>query len=70
MMNVTVPIPFTPAEVIFSEVMASNGVYKNGEAYDWIEIYNSGKKTVNLSGCYLSDSAKRFEDYLKANTLF
>ena len=46
------------AEVIVSEVMASNGVYKNGEAYDWIELHNTGGKTVDLSGCYLSDSKK------------
>ena len=46
------------AEIIINEVMASNGVYKNGEAYDWIELYNAGQKSVNLSGCYLSDSQK------------
>ncbi|MBQ4075222.1 MAG: CotH kinase family protein [Clostridia bacterium] len=51
------------AELIINEVMASNGVYKNGEAYDWIEIYNSGKKTVNLSGSYLSDSAKNVKKW-------
>jgi len=51
------------AEIIINEVMASNGVYKNGEAYDWIEIYNSGKKTVNLSGCYLSDSTKNVKKW-------
>ncbi len=46
------------AEVIFSEVMASNGVYIQGEAHDWAEIYNAGAKKVDLSGCWLSDSAK------------
>ncbi len=46
------------ADVIINEVMASNGFYENGEAYDWIEIYNDGKKTVDLSGWYLSDSKK------------
>ena len=45
-------------EIILSEVMASNGVYLNGEAYDWVELYNAGEETVDLSGCYLSDSAK------------
>ena len=45
-------------EIIISEVMCSNGVYTNGEAYDWVELYNSGEKTVDLSGCYLSDSQK------------
>lgn len=46
------------AEIIINEVMASNGVYKNGEAYDWVELYNNGKKAVDLSGCFLSDSKK------------
>ena len=46
------------AEIEISEVMASNGVYTNGEAYDWIELHNTGKKAVDLSGCYLSDSKK------------
>ena len=47
------------AEIEISEVMASNGVYINGEAYDWVELHNTGKKTADLSGCYLSDSQKK-----------
>ena len=46
------------ADVIISEVMASNGFYENGHAYDWIELHNDGKQTVDLSGWYLSDSKK------------
>ncbi len=46
------------ADIVFSEVMASNGVYTNGEAYDWVEIHNTGKKAVDLSGYFLSDSKK------------
>ena len=46
------------ADVIINEVMASNGFYENGEAYDWIELYNDGKKAVDLGGWYLSDSKK------------
>ena len=46
------------ADIVFSEVMASNGVYTNGAAYDWVEIHNTGKKAVDLSGYYLSDSKK------------
>ena len=46
------------AEIAVTEVMASNGVYLNGEAYDWVELYNAGDRTVDLSGCYLSDSKK------------
>lgn len=51
------------AEVIFSEVMASNGVYINGEAYDWVEILNTGDKKADLSGCYLSDSEKNLQKW-------
>ena len=47
------------AEMVISEVMASNGVYVNGEAYDWLELYNTGSKTVDLSGCYLSDNPEK-----------
>lgn len=51
-------VSFACADIIINEVMASNGFYENGEAYDWIEIYNDGKETVDLSGWYLSDSKK------------
>ena len=57
------------ADVVFSEVMASNGVYTNGEAYDWVEIHNTGKKAVDVSGCYLSDSKKNLTKWsFPANT--
>lgn len=45
-------------DVIINEVMASNGVFENGESYDWIELYNDGKSSADLSGWYLSDSGK------------
>ena len=44
--------------VYISEVMASNDsvqVYPNSAAGDWVEIYNSGRETVDLSGWGLSD---------------
>ena len=46
------------ADVVISEVMASNGTYESGHAYDWIELHNNGGKAVDLSGWYLSDSGK------------
>ena len=46
------------ADVIINEVMASNGTYENGEAYDWVELYNDGDKAADISGWYLSDSKK------------
>ncbi len=51
------------ADVVINEVMASNGVYKNGEAHDWIELYNNGKKAVNIGGWYLSDSKNNPEKW-------
>ena len=46
------------ADIYISEVMASNGFYENGEAWDWIELHNDGDRTVDISGWYLSDSKK------------
>lgn len=51
------------AEIIINEVCALNGTYKNGHAYDWVELYNRGEKTVNLSGWYLSDSKKNLQKW-------
>jgi len=42
-----------------SEVMASNGTYKNGHAYDWVEITNPGKSAVDMSLWYLSDNVDK-----------
>ncbi len=47
------------AEVRINEVMAQNGTYVNGHAYDWIELYNDGQKSVDLSGWHLSDKPSR-----------
>ena len=47
------------AEVRINEVMAQNGTYTNGHAYDWIELYNDGKKAIDLSGWHLSDNVKK-----------
>ena len=42
------------AEIRINEVMASNGVYQDGHAYDWAELYNDGAE-VSLAGWYLSN---------------
>ncbi len=47
------------AAVTVSEVMASNGTYTDGHAYDWVELHNVSGKTLDLSGWFLSDSAKK-----------
>lgn len=52
-------VPVTAgAEIVISEVMAANGTYDKGHAYDWVELHNDGDKSVDLSGWYLSDSKK------------
>ena len=51
------------AEVMINEVMASNGYFEDGHAWDWVELYNDGKSAVDLSGWYLSDSAKNPEKW-------
>jgi len=38
------------ADVIINEVMASNGFYESGHAWDWVELYNDGDSAVDLSG--------------------
>ena len=46
------------ADVIINEVMASNGFYESEHAWDWVELYNDGKETVDLSGWGFTDSKK------------
>ena len=46
------------ANVVINEVMASNGYFENGHAWDWVELYNDGKSTVDLGGWFFSDSKK------------
>ena len=46
------------ADVVISEVMASNGYYENGHAWDWVELYNDGEQTEDLSGWGFTDSKK------------
>ncbi len=42
------------AQVVINEILARNGTYENGQAYDWIELKNDGTETVDLSGYVLS----------------
>ncbi|MBP5727936.1 MAG: lamin tail domain-containing protein, partial [Clostridia bacterium] len=46
------------ADVVINEVMASNGYYESGHAWDWVELYNNGNRTENLSGWGFTDSKK------------
>lgn len=51
------------AEVVINEVLASNGYFENGHAWDWVELYNSGKTEMDLSGWHFSDSKKNPEKW-------
>jgi hypothetical protein len=44
------------AQIVISEVLAQNGEYKNGKAYDWVELYNPDDKDADISGFFLSDN--------------
>ena len=48
--------------LIISEVMSSNGTAvtdENGKYADWVEIWNSTEKSINLNGLGLSDKGDR-----------
>ena len=51
-------------DIVINEIMASNGMYENEQSYDWIELYNRGKKTIDLSGWKLSDGKKNLEKFV------
>ena len=51
------------ADVVINEVMASNGYFENGHAWDWVELYNDGKTAADLSGWHFSDSGKNPEKW-------
>ncbi len=53
-------IPAFGQDVVISEFMASNATVledEDGDDEDWIEIFNQGPTTVNLSGWHLTDDA-------------
>ena len=50
--------------VEISEVMASNGTWSGGHAYDWVELHNVSGGTLDLSGWMLSDSKKKPEKFV------
>lgn len=62
--------------VVINELMASNSTTiadPQGEYDDWIELFNKGNETIDLSGLYLSDKADnlkkwKFPDNTKINS--
>ena len=47
------------AALQINEILASNGIYQNGHAYEWIEIKNTGDKKVSLAGAKLTFTRKK-----------
>ncbi|MHC1738425.1 MAG: CotH kinase family protein [Ignavibacteriaceae bacterium] len=56
-LGVTCNIVINPGEVVINEFMAKNDTIldPDGEAEDWIELYNNTNNEVMLDGAYLSD---------------
>lgn len=50
--------PLPPSDLVINELMAVNDTTvadQDGEFDDWIELYNNGTSTIDLSGYFLSD---------------
>lgn len=53
-----VGIPISISDLVINEFMASNDsivVDQDGEYEDWIELYNNGTSSIDLSGYFLTD---------------
>jgi hypothetical protein len=58
--------------ILINEVMASNDITiydEDGEASDWIELYNKSSNEVNLEGYFLSDDSLNTEKWKFENTV-
>ena len=58
--------PITIGDVVINEFMASNSstvTDQDGEYDDWIEIYNKGTQTIDITGYHLSDDADSLDIY-------
>ena len=52
------------AQILINEVLASNSSTNTddeGDASDWLELYNAGTKPIDLHGFSLTDDAERPE---------
>jgi len=55
----TAPVDEVPDGLVINEFMADNAITiagPDGNSPDWIELYNGGNESVNLSGMYLTDN--------------
>lgn len=54
-------------KIIINEILASNSSIglkdKDGESSDWIELYNPGNGTINLSGWSITDSETKHQKW-------
>ena len=53
------------APVVINELLASNSANAQdaqGEYADWVELYNAGESTADLSGMYLTDNLQESDD--------
>ncbi len=58
--------------IVINEVMASNQrtiFDEDGEASDWIELYNSRSTSINIAGYYLSDDSLNLTKWRFGNTI-
>ena len=52
--------PFLAQSVVINEIMASNNITifdEDGDASDWLELYNTGSESIDITGWYLSDDS-------------
>jgi hypothetical protein len=57
---------YADSEVVINEIMASNEMTAadaDDEYDDWIELYNNGNTTIDLSAWYLSDSDSQLDKF-------
>ncbi|NMM97338.1 Spy0128 family protein [Bifidobacterium olomucense] len=55
------------SDVVFSEVCADNGCGANGYSTDWVEVYNKGSQTVDLTGWTVTDDKGNVAATLRGN---
>ena len=58
--------PTPESQIVLSEVVASNAstlLDEDGEASDWLELYNHGPETVELDGFYLTDDRSDLQQW-------
>ena len=59
-------------DLVINEIMASNDqtqADQYGEYDDWIELYNNGTQSINLSGYHLSDDLTNLSKYTFGNSI-